>query len=245
MKLLGNDVRWRLVAGLAASDRKVNELVDLVQEPANLVSYHLGQLRRNRLVNERRSLADGRDVYYSLDLQSLEAAFERSAGAIHPGLWPAGPSAAATSRTGPPARVLFLCTHNSARSLMAEAIARHRGGSALVARSAGSEPTSAHPSALRVLRELGIDTAGLRSKPLDQVAGDRFDHVITVCDVVREACPSWPGDPELVHWSVADPSQAAGDEETEAAFRSCAVELIRRVRYFLAALPEARGRGAA
>src|SRR5436190_3641733 len=119
LRLLGNEVRWRLVAALASSDRRVNELVQAVGELPNLVSYHLGQLRSARMVSERRSSADARDVYYSLELERLRAAFERCAGAIHPGLWPAAPDAApgAPSRVGrAPSRVLFLCTHNSARS---------------------------------------------------------------------------------------------------------------------------------
>ena len=85
LKLLGNDVRWRLVAALASSDRKVNELVERVGQPPNLVSYHLGQLRCATVVSERRSSADARDVYYSLDLERLQTSFERCAAAIHPG----------------------------------------------------------------------------------------------------------------------------------------------------------------
>ena len=240
MKLLGNEVRWRLITALALSDRKVNELVEGGPQPANLVSYHLGQLRAARLVTERRSSADARDVYYSLDLERLEAALRRWAGAIHPGLWPEpGPSTAGAlvidPAAGPPARVLFLCTHNSARSQMAEAILRHHAGGTVDVRSAGSHPSHVHPLALRMLDELGIDAAGLHSKPLSSFADDRFDYVITLCDRVRELCPSWPGAPEQVHWSLADPAVAgASGEEALLAFRSTAVELSRRVRYFLA-----------
>jgi ArsR family transcriptional regulator, arsenate/arsenite/antimonite-responsive transcriptional repressor / arsenate reductase (thioredoxin) len=251
MKLLGNEVRWGLVAALGLSDWRVNELVERVQQPANLVSYHLGQLRAARVVNERRSSADARDVYYSLDLERLQAAFERSASAIHPGLWPEpSPSRAEIPAGGAASesvvRVLFLCTHNSARSQMAEAILRHRGGAAVEVSSAGSHPSHVHPLAARTLVEQGIDTADLHSKPLSLFAGDRFDYVITLCDVVREACPSWSGEPEQVHWSLPDPSLIDASEEAALlAFRGTAVELARRVRYFLSVLARAQGSNAA
>jgi protein-tyrosine-phosphatase len=251
MKLLGNEVRWGLVAALGLSDRRVNELVERVQQPANLVSYHLGQLRAARVVSERRSSADARDVYYSLDLERLQAAFQRSTSAIHPGLWPEPrPSGADVPAGGPTpdsaVRVLFLCTHNSARSQMAEAILRHRGGAAVEVSSAGSQPSHVHPMAARTLIELGLDTAGLHSKPLGPFAGDRFDYVITLCDVVREACPSWSGEPEQIHWSLPDPSLIDASEEAALlAFRGTAIELFRRVRYFLAVLARAPGSHAA
>src|SRR6476659_7014083 len=117
LKLLAHDMRWRLVSALARSDHRVNELVRLLDQPMNLVSYHLKQLRDQRLVTERRSSADGRDVYYSLDLDLLRTRYFAAVAALHPAL--------ATSditnvvlpapRTSP-ARILFLCTHNSARS---------------------------------------------------------------------------------------------------------------------------------
>lgn len=240
MKVLGNEVRWRLVAALAPSDRTVSELVVTVRQPANLVSYHLGQLRAARLVGERRSSADARDVYYTLDLGRLGAAFRGSADAIHPGLWPetGSPRAEGTSR-----RVLFLCTHNSARSQMAEALLRHHAGATADIRSAGSHPSQVHPLALRTLDELGVDSAGLTAKPLESFASDRFDYVITLCDRVREACPSWPGEPEQIHWSLADPGLVDGsEEEALLAFRGTAIELSRRVRYLLAVMTRESGR---
>jgi protein-tyrosine-phosphatase len=242
LKLLGNDVRWRLVEALGSSDRRVHELVERVGQPANLVSSPLGQLRRVHLVAEHRSSADARDVYYSLDLERLRAALEECAGAIHPGLLPA----AEPPGDGPPARVLFLCTHNSARSQLAEAILRHHGGDLVVARSAGSHPRQVHPLALRTLAELDIDAAGLHAKPLDAFAGDRFDHVVTLCDIVREACPPWPGEPRPAHWSLPDPSDVdASPEAAAGAFRATATELTRRIRYFLAGLARTRDADAA
>ena len=250
LKLLSNEVRWEVVAALALSDRKVNELVDRVGQPANLVSYHLGQLRGARVVSERRSSADARDVYYSLDLQRLQVAFERCVGAIHPGLWPDSSGSAAAARApgfaASPARVLFVCTHNSARSQMAEAIMRHQGGASVEVRSAGSHPSHVHPLATKTLIDLGINADGLNVKPLDSFAGERFDYVITLCDIVREACPSWPAEPEQVHWSLADPSLADASEEAALlAFRGTAVELTRRISYFMAALAKRQDNDAA
>jgi protein-tyrosine-phosphatase/DNA-binding transcriptional ArsR family regulator len=249
LKLLGNDVRWRLVSALAASDRKVNELVAAVGQPPNLVSYHLAQLRAARLVGERRSSADARDVYYSLDLERLQAALERCAVEIHPGLWPGPRHAVAPEAAGierRPARVLFLCTHNSARSQMAEAILRQQGGDAVAVSSAGSDPTEVHPLALRALAELGIDRAGLHAKSLGALTGERFDYVVTLCDIVREKCPSWPGEPEQLHWSLADPSLVdASEEEALLAFRATAAEISRRARYFLTRAAGAPGMHAA
>lgn len=238
-KLLGNDVRWRVVSALASSDRKVNELVEAVGQPANLISYHLGQLRAARMVSERRSSADARDVYYALDLERFQDAFQRCATAIHPGLWPASvrSTVAAPAASGEPKRVLFICTHNSGRSLLAEAILRQQGGDAVDVSSAGSQPTQAHPLALRTLAELRIDAAGLHAKPLSSLLDQRFDYVITLCDIAREVCPSLPGEPRRLHWSLADPSLVdASEEESLLAFRATAAEIARRVRYFLAIL---------
>jgi protein-tyrosine-phosphatase/DNA-binding transcriptional ArsR family regulator len=244
LKLLGSEVRWRLVTALASSDRRVNELVEAVQQPANLVSYHLGQLRGARVVSERRSSADARDVYYSLDLERLQAAFERCAVNIHPGLWPDSTRSSTTQPTAVDhglTRVLFLCTHNSARSQMAEAILRQEGRGSVDVRSAGSDPAQVHPMALRTLADLGIDGAGLQAKPLTVFAADRFDYVITLCDIVREKCPTWPAEPEQLHWSLPDPGLIdASEEGALLAFRACAAELSRRVRYFLALTTRAR-----
>ncbi len=165
-------------------------------------------------------------------------------GAIHPGLCPEPRSIGGDGAA--PTRVLFVCTHNSARSQMAEAILRHYGGAGIEVRSAGSHPTHVHPLALRTLADLGVDASGLESKYVDAFANDRFDHVITLCDRVRELCPSRPEGPEQIHWSLADPSTADSSEEAALlAFRGTATELTRRVRYLLPVLTAARGEDAA
>src|SRR5215813_12684964 len=183
----------------------VHELTGLVGEPQNLVSYHLGKLRDGRLVSTRRSSADRRDAYYTVDLARIAGLLSATGGALHPGLrlTPPAPRAA-----GPDAvRVLFLCTGNSARSQMAEALARVRSGGVVEAYSAGSHPKPLHPHAIKVMRdEHGIDLSGCVSKHLDVFVGQRFDCVISLCDRVREVCPEFPGHPESVHWSIPNPA---------------------------------------
>lgn len=108
--------------------------------------------------------------------------------------------------------LLFLCTGNSARSIMAEVLLRRWGGDKFRAFSAGSHPKPLHPDAIRVMAEQGIDIADRRSKHLDRFAQERFDRVITLCDKVREVCPTFPEQPTTAHWSMADP--AADNAET-------------------------------
>ena len=131
-------------------------------------------------------------------------------------------------------RVLFLCTHNSARSLLAEALLRQMSHGQLEIESAGTQPTGVHPSTLQVLQERGIDGSQLRSKHLDTLRGQTFDYVVTVCDRVREACPTWPAESECLHWSLPDPvAQQGSEEERYQAFEDIAQQLTTRIRYFL------------
>ena len=114
-------------------------------------------------------------------------------------------------------RVLFLCTHNSARSQMAEGLLRHLGGDRFEAFSAGTEATRVRPLAMRAMAELGIDIAGQESKTLGRYLSEPFDEVITVCDQANEACPVFPGARSRRHWSFEDPSTATGTEEEQLA----------------------------
>ena len=111
------------------------------------------------------------------------------------------------------ARVLFLCTHNSARSQMAEGLLRDLGGDRFEAMSAGTEATHVRPLAIRAMEEIGVDISHQESKALDRYLGEPFDHVITVCDDANEACPFFPGAASRLHWSFEDPSRAEGSEE--------------------------------
>jgi thioredoxin type arsenate reductase len=235
LKLLAHELRWRLVEALARSDRRVQELVSLVGEPHNLVSYHLRQLRDQELVTERRSAADGRDVYYSLDLDRLKGLYFAAGESLHPGI-SGRPHAAGDTEPGVRrrVRVLFLCTHNSARSQMAEAILRHLGGDRVEVHSAGTVATRVHPLAIAAMADKGIDISGQRSKHMDELTGENFDYVITVCDNARETCPVFPGAPERIHWSIPDPAAVEGTEETKfRAFRTASDDLMTRIRYLL------------
>jgi protein-tyrosine-phosphatase/DNA-binding transcriptional ArsR family regulator len=241
LRLAGHPLRWRLLSELARSDRRVGELCELAGRRQSLVSYHLRQLRDGGLVSARRSAADGRDSYYAVDLARCGELLVSAGVALHPGLGatarpPAGPGSGSTR-----ARVLFLCTGNSARSQMAEALCEQLAGGAVGAVSAGSHPKPLHPNAVRVMRARGIDIAGRRSKCLDEFAGRRFDYVISLCDRVREVCPDFPGTPALIHWSIPDPAREPGsDEETLPGFERAAVELEARIGFLVDAIKATR-----
>lgn len=231
--LAGHELRWRLLTELVRSDRQVRELTGLLSQPQSLVSYHLGRLRAGGLVAMRRSSADRRDAYYRIDLVRCRELFADAAAALHPGLRPSWPEAT-VSTVRPGARVLFLCTGNSARSQIAEALLQHHAGDVATAVSAGGHPKRLHPYAVRVMRERGIDIAGQRAKHLGEFTEQRFDYVISLCDRLREICPDFPGPPELIHWSIPDPAaEDAGEEETYRAFERTAAELDTRIRFLV------------
>ena len=132
---------------------------------------------------------------------------------------------------GERARVLFLCTHNSARSQMAEALLRHLGGDRFEPHSAGTEATHVRPLAVRAMDEIGVDISGQESKTLERYLEEPFDYVITVCDDANEACPFFPGAANRLHWSFEDPSRARGSEEGQlAVFRSVRDRIKDRVQ---------------
>jgi protein-tyrosine-phosphatase/DNA-binding transcriptional ArsR family regulator len=226
-----------LLAELAQSDRQVRELCRLVAQPQNLVSYHLGRLREARLVSTRRSSADGRTGYYRIDLLRCGEMLSAAGGLLHPGLRVEAPTMEDQAAIGRPPRVLFVCTGNSARSQMAEGLLQHLSHGVVEAFSAGSHPKALHPQAVRVMRKRGIDLSGRRAKHLDEFATQQFDFVITLCDRVREVCPEFPGNPQTIHWSMADPSL-----EGPAAFERTASDLEMRVRFLLHVIPERGGR---
>lgn len=231
LKLLAHTVRWQIVAALAQSDYRVQELEVRLARPQNLVSYHLRLLREGGLVGERRSSADGRDAYYTLNLDTLRSAYQAVGAALHPALACVPTPETVSSR---PYRVLFLCTHNSARSQLAEGILRAVGGERVEVFSAGNEVTAVHPLAVCAAAERGIDISQQRAKPMDEFVGQSFDVIITVCDRVREVCPVFPGDPPHVHWSLPDPTAVSGTEDEQyQAFWQTAQELATRIDYWL------------
>ena len=228
LRLAGHPLRWQLLSELAGSDRRVGELCELAGRHQSLVSYHLRQLRDGGLVSMRRSAADGRDTYYVLDLARCGEQLAGTGIALHPALGPAAPPGEPSAT----ADVLFLCTGNSSRSQMAEALCERLSDGAIRAVSAGSTPKPLHPHAVRVMRDRGIDISARRSKHLSEFTDRRFDHVISLCDRVREVCPEFPGAPELIHWSIPDPAR----EGTLPAFERTAAELETRIGFFIAAI---------
>jgi ArsR family transcriptional regulator, arsenate/arsenite/antimonite-responsive transcriptional repressor / arsenate reductase (thioredoxin) len=231
LHMASHPVRWALLTELAAGDHRVRELAAAVDEPQNLVSYHLRLLRSAGLVDARQSTFDGRDTYYQLNLSRCAGAFGEAAAALHPALVPA-----ATAQ--PAARsVLFLCSGNSARSPMAEALLRKKGRGRIRTASAGSHPKPAmHPNAIRIMRDqYGIDLRGSRPQPLTAVARRRFDYVITLCDKVREYARDH-GVATTMHWSLPDPSAPGSDRAGYPQFRRVASELDTRIDFLLPVL---------
>lgn len=136
--------------------------------------------------------------------------------------------------TDRPIRVLFLCTHNSARSQMAEGLLRHIGKDRFEVYSAGTEATEVRPLAIKAMADMGIDISGQHSKVLDEYAGQQFDYVITVCDRANESCPIFPGDPERIHWSFPDPSAATGSEDEQLrVYTRVRNEILGRLRLWM------------
>src|SRR5262245_8910639 len=235
-------MRWRLLSELSRSDRRVRELMASLAEPQSLVSYHLGKLRSAQLVSVRRSSFDARDSYYSLDLEHCRALLADAGAALHPAMQLSVPHGADPRRRARPARVLFLCTGNSARSQIAEALVREFAAGSVEAVSAGSTPKPLHPNAVAVMRARGIDIANQQSKHLATFARRRVDYVITLCDRVREVCPEFPGEPPTIHWSIPDPAaEPGGDDETYPAFERIATELETRVRFLLHQIHNEKG----
>ncbi|MET8908989.1 helix-turn-helix domain-containing protein [Micromonospora sp. NPDC004551] len=245
LRLAAHPLRWRLLTELAGSDLRVRELATLAGEPQNLVSYHLRLLRDGGLVTVTRSSFDGRDSYYHLDLDRCAEGLAGAGTALHPALRPGSgpPLPAGRPRRARRLAVLFVCTGNSGRSPIAEALLGQHTAGHVEASSAGIRPgPRLHPGGVRVLRErYGIDVAGQRPRHLDTLTGRRFDFVITLCDRAREACPDFPHHPCRIHWSIPDPA-SAGDrgQADHRAFTRTAADIDTRIRHLLPVL-EQRG----
>lgn len=133
-----------------------------------------------------------------------------------------------------PISVIFVCTGNSVRSQMAEAILRHDGGDRFEVVSAGVNPRGVHPLAIAALADVGIDISDAKSKPVGMFLGTRFDYVITLCDRARATCPVFPGGSETLHWGLDDPAEAQGTEvEMRAAFDRVLMEVSGRIHRFM------------
>ena len=143
-------------------------------------------------------------------------------------------------------RVLFVCTGNSARSILAEALLRHVGGGRFEAFSAGTHPSGVHPLTTHVLTEAGIATDGLRSKSIDEFGSTSFDYVITLCDDARAICPVFPGADQSLHWGYRDPASVEGSDDARLeAFRRVSTHIGERVRQFVLIAGRNAGAGVA
>jgi protein-tyrosine-phosphatase/DNA-binding transcriptional ArsR family regulator len=226
VRLAAHPLRWQLLTTLAGGDYRVRELVAVVDQPQNLVSYHLRLLRDGGLVDTARSTFDGRDTYYHLELDRCADALAATGAALHPAL---RPQAAPVSRG---IAVLFVCTGNSVRSPIAEALLRHHTTGRVHVTSAGTHPKPRlNPDTERVLREtFALDIAGQRPRHLDTVVRTRFDHVITLCDKAREVLPGFDRG-RLAHWSIPEP---AGYPH----FRHTAAAIDTRIRHLVPVLAQ-------
>ena len=143
-----------------------------------------------------------------------------------------------------PIRVLFVCTGNSARSQMAEAVLERIGGADFEVHSAGTEPKGVNPYTVRVLADADTDWSTARSKSVDEFEGQSFDYVITVCDRARQSCPVFPGASNTMHWGLEDPAEVEGTDEAKlAAFKQTYLELNLRIRPFVEIALRTAGRG--
>ncbi|HVN55747.1 MAG TPA: helix-turn-helix domain-containing protein [Anaerolineaceae bacterium] len=231
--LLSNDLRWNILKELAASDLRVQEICQRLGQPQNLVSYHLQKLRDHSLVREHQSIADGRETYYGINLSEVREQIKAAGDLLHASIFSSSTAKFPTA----PLRVLFICTHNSARSQMAEGLLRSRSRNQIQAFSAGVDPLPVNTLAARVMAEMNVDIRYQRSKSLEQFLDQRFDYIITVCDRARENCPAFPANPTRIHWSIADP---VTDQETTGdplqPFRDAAGEISERVDHFLSTI---------
>lgn len=253
-KLLADETRLRCLALLAAEGELcVCELTHALGQSQPKISRHLAALRAAGLVGDRKR---GQWVYYSINHAlppwAVAVITETAEGVATREPFAADRNALAAMAGRPNAcgrldplpdrvfNVLFLCTGNSARSIMAEALVGHWGGGRFRAFSAGSHPRGAvDPLTLRLLSSLGLPTDGLRSKSWDEFAAadaPPLDFVFTVCDAAAgETCPNWPGQPMTAHWGIPDPVTADGDEAARLdAFRQAFRQLENRIKLFTA-----------
>ncbi len=222
LRILANDMRWKLIQILLLSDYRVSELVAVIDQPTNLVSYHLKALREIGIVSTRRSDYDGRDVYYSLNWKRLHSLLNEVEMALQP-----------TATRYDDLHILFICTHNNARSQMAQGLMRHLSGGKIRVCSAGCQPAHIHPDAIRTMDSMGVDIRGQFTQEFKAVMDIPFDYVITLCDKAREDCPQFPGSGIKLHWGYADPIADFDPTERAAVFETVARHLHDRIQAFL------------
>lgn len=230
---------WRLLLRFAPQGVRPTEMAEALGMKPNTLSHHLADLTASGLATVRRA---GRSLFYAADLGAAMGmigylAFD--AGRARPDLLPVPPPDASTGR---PLNVLFVCSGNSARSILAEALLNDLGEGRFRAFSAGTRPRSApDPMALDLLRRKGLETTGLRAKHIAEFQAQgapRMDLVVTVCDgAAAEDGPPWPGQPIAAHWPVPDPVRATGTDATRGGAFAAAFGLLRHRIGLLVATP--------
>lgn len=243
MKLLGNPVRWRLLQELARSDRRVQELADLLAQPQNLVSYHLGLLRVGQVISERRGARDGRDVYYSLDLDHLQLMIERAAADIHPAL--SAPRVEdLTDRRRPNAlsscRVIFVSLENPEWSGIAAVLTnelsrgtlRRLSHGAIDAFSAARERSTMCPAAVHALEDLGLTVSSPEVKAIEDYWAVTMDYIVTFSEAGPSSLRTIGGHPEVLRWSA--PRVGSEGSPVPERYRQLALQIAGRVRQLLA-----------
>ena len=236
---------FRLLVAHEPDGLASGEVARRLDVPANTLSSHLGVLSRAGLVTTERQ---GRTIIYRARMDNIQSLIGFMVNTCCQGRYEACdfplPVPTPRPKGGPMSdrvyNVLFLCTGNSARSILAESILRHDGGERFRAFSAGSRAKGqVHPLALKTIEALGYPSGGLRSKSWNEFSGpdaSQIDFVFTVCDnAAGEVCPIWPGHPMTAHWGIEDPAAAAGTEiQKEAAFATAFRYLKNRISVFLA-----------
>jgi protein-tyrosine-phosphatase len=242
LALLDDPQCHRLMTALVLNDIRLHDLAARGGQPPEAVSATLEPLRAAGVIVERRSDANAADLYYHLDLDRLGALYARIGAALPPEFVSALPGAEAARSEARPTRlrVLFLCTHNSVRSQLAETLMRVLSKDQIEAFSAGNQPTNVHPLTIEVLAGLPVDLSRQRSKHLEEFLDQDFDYVITVCDKAREDCPVFPDAKRTIHWSMPDPVAVEGGAAQERAFRQTMNELRNRITYLLIILERER-----
>ncbi len=229
LKLLAHDLRWAIVKSLATTDMRVGEIVAGVQQPTNLVSYHLKKLRDGNVVNAHRSNADARDVYYALDFDRVRDALKLVGTAVS--LFPAGITDSL------PVRVVFVCTDGSLRSRMAAAIAhklnQQMERSLIESYIGGITLAPLHPETAHILRLLDLDEHHTPLRHIDEFNADNIDFAVTVCDQVRDMYPAFPPDVKRMHWSIPPPSPMQDPEARQQAYEETYKLIEDRIIYFL------------
>jgi ArsR family transcriptional regulator, arsenate/arsenite/antimonite-responsive transcriptional repressor / arsenate reductase (thioredoxin) len=228
--------RLAIISLLSTGPMLVGDICNASGLPLTLVSQHLRVLRESGMVRAERDGKDARAVWYSLNPQRIKE--------IQKALSMVFDMTKIVDRRIPEAKqglnfkgekfsVLFLCSGNSARSQMSEALLQHYGKGLIEGRSAGTHPRKVHPLTVKVLEEIGLDTTGLKTKHYSVFSRESFRYVITVCDRANEECPDFKGDYQRIHWSIADPVKDGNEDELVNVFKQTRQELAERIELFV------------